>query len=319
MTPDMRTKTFDWFTKAVLPALDPHLGSLIVIGTILHFDSLLHKLLNQGSASGVYTTRIYRAISEQGQVLWPARFSAERLAALKAQLGSLAFNSEYLNRPLDEATRIFQPQWLRWYSRQEVVYDDQRRRWFFRDEPLEIFVGVDPAISERETADNFAMVVVGRARRQKVFVILYAFADRLDFPSQVQEIIRLEATWQPTLIGIEDVAYQKALPQQLVKENLVLGTKLKPVRNILQRKYTRIVASSYRYEHGQVFLREALANEAGEFDELGERRVHPTMLPLYTELMQYPKSAHDDVLDAMEIAFQLANYKGRIFEDELED
>ncbi len=318
-TPEMRTKTFDWFTKALVPVLHPKQGSLIVIGTILHFDSLLQKLLTQGNGTGTYTTRVYRAIDEHGRVLWPERFSPAKLANLKSQLGTLAFNSEYLNRPIDDATRIFQPKWLQWYSAHEVVYDERTRRWYFRGELLEIFVGVDPAISERETADNFALVVVGRARKQKAFIILYTFADRIDFPSQVQEIIRLEAAWQPQLIGIEDVAYQKALPQQLIRESLVLGTKLKPLRNTVSKKYTRIAATSVRFENGRVFLRQALDHEGGDFDELGQRRVHPHMLPLYTELMQYPRSAHDDVLDAMENAFQLADYKGRIFEDELDD
>ena len=55
-----------------------------------------------------------------------------------------------------------------------------------------------------------------------------------------------------------------------------------------------------------VFLRQAVGDERGEQDEQVARRVHEHMLLLYTELMQYPAGAHDDVLDSMQNAFQLA-------------
>ncbi len=314
-TPEMRTKTWDWFTKAVLPALDPKRGSLIVIGTILHFDSLLNRLLKRAEADGVYDWRLYRAIDEQGHILWPERFDHAFFTQRKYIMGTLAFNSEYLNYPIDETTRIFRPEWPRWYTRNELEYNHRLQRWVFRGEPLEIVIGVDPAISERDSADYFAYVVLGVAREQRVKVVLQAFADRLDFPAQVQEIIRQEATWQPKYIGIEEQAYQKALPQQLVKEHFVLGTKLKPLKNGMSNKYQRIVASSVAWEHGTVYLRESLDDEAGAWDELGQRKVHQRMLPLYRQMMQYPASAHDDVLDACENALQLATIKLRIFED----
>lgn len=314
-TPEMRTKTWDWFTKVVLPALDPKQSSLIVIGTILHFDSLLNRLLKQAEADGVYDWRLYRAIDEQERILWPERFDHAFFAQRKHIMGTLAFNSEYLNYPIDETTRIFRPAWPRWYTRHELEHDDRRGRWIFRGEPLEIVIGVDPAISERDSADYFAYVVLGVARAQRATVVLQTFANRLDFPAQVQTIIHQEATWQPKYIGIEEQAYQKALPQQLLKESFVLGTKLRALKNGASNKYQRIVASSVAWENGTVYLRQALDDEAGSWDELGQRKVHHLMLPLYTQMMQYPASAHDDVLDACENAFQLATSKPRIFED----
>ena len=310
-TPEQRAKIWEWYTKAVLPALDPANGAVFVIGTILHFDSLLMRLLKLSQAEKLYEWRIFRAIDANGALLWPDRFSRQSLDDIRRLLGTLAFNSEYLNIPIDEEARLYRPEWVKFYNGNEVAYDQEARRWTWRGEPLEVYVGVDPAIAEDEQADYFAVVVLGVARQSKALVILYTFADRMDFPSQVQEIIRLDATWQPRQIGIEKNAYQRALPQQLMRESAKLT--IKQLQNSAQ-KYTRILAASVPFENGQVYMRAAGDGERGEVDETGTTRVYWTMLPLYTQAMQYPMSANDDLLDAMENAMQVARIRSRAFE-----
>lgn len=328
-TAEQRAKTWEWLTKTVMPALDPENGALMVIGTILHFDSMLAKLLkladeakqarDRAIAEGdpnppdiAYDYRIFRAEQDDGTLLWPERFNRALLMRRKAIMGELAYNSEYNNRPIDEATRLYRPQWVRWYTGNELEYDARRDRWLWRGEILEIYVGVDPAISEKEQADQFAIVVVGVPEKTRSLVLLYCFADRIDFPSQVQEIIRLEATWRPKLIGVEDQAYQLALSQQALHDAPALP--IMPLNNGQSRKYTRILGASLPFEHGTVYMREALDDEAGEHDELRKRRVFHTIWPLYEQMMQYPASAHDDLLDAMENAFQLIRFGGIAFD-----
>lgn len=311
-TPEQRAKIWEWFTKAVLPALDPELGAVFVIGTILHFDSLLQRLLKLAQSEKLYEWRIFRAIDSDGRLLWSDRFSQETLADLRRLLGTLAFNSEYLNIPIDEEARLYRPEWIKWYTGNELDYDNEARRWVWRGESLEVYVGVDPAIAENEQADYFAVVVLGVARESKSLVVLYAFADRMDFPTQVQEIIRLDATWQPKQIGIEKNAYQRALPQQLMRESAKLT--IKQLQNSAQ-KYTRILAASVPFENGKVYMRRALEGEKGEMDETGQVRVYQTMQALYTQMMQYPMSANDDLLDAAENAMQVARIRARLLEN----
>lgn len=323
-TPEQRVKIWNWFNKAVIPALEPHTGALIVVGTIIHFDSLLAKLLKLAEQTGLYSWRIFRAILEDGAVLWPERFNRQLLEERRLSMGTLAFNSEYLNIPIDEEARLYRPEWMKWYTGTELVFDfpeatdtagrrhETAKRWMWRGEPLEIYIGVDPAISEKESADYFATVVLGLARKAKAMVILYAFAGRMDFPTQVQEVIRLDATWHPTMIGIEQNAYQRALPQQLIKEHANL--RIKRLDNRAE-KYTRILSASVPFENGQVWMRQAVEGERGDLDETGAVRVYFTVADLYVQMMQYPASAHDDLLDAMENAMQLARVRGRAFAD----
>jgi predicted phage terminase large subunit-like protein len=156
------------------------------------------------------------------------------------------------------------------------------------------------------------MTVIGVARTSKALIILYSFAGRMDFPTQVQEVIRLDATWQPERIGIEKNAYQRALPQQLMRESAKL--RIKQLQNSAP-KYTRILSASVPFENGKVYMRRAVDNEEGEVDETGKVRVFWTMRDLYTQMMQYPNSANDDLLDSMENAMQVARIRARAFEN----
>lgn len=333
-TPEQRAKLKGWFFKVVLPALDPETGGFMVVGTILHFDSLLNNLLKSareadkehdaavahGDAappSRLYYWKIYRAIDKAtGKVLWWQRFTLAWMERKKRAMGTLSFNQEYLNDPIDEEARLYRPEWVQWYTRNELGYDKEKHRWSFRGEPLDIYIGVDPAIDEKEQSDYFAAVVIGFSRKLNVFVILYCYADRIDFPTQVKQIRRLAETWNPRWIGVEEVAYQRALPQQLLHEDGRLPIKRLDNGTAANRKYTRILAASVHFENAKVYMRRAVENERGEMDELNEGRVYHTQWPLYEQMMQYPMSAHDDLLDACEMAIQMARFKPKMFEGE---
>ena len=60
INPDSREKVFNWFTKAVLKSGSTK-TNVIVIGTILHYDSLLAKLLRDNEMPG-WCKKVYRSI-----------------------------------------------------------------------------------------------------------------------------------------------------------------------------------------------------------------------------------------------------------------
>jgi hypothetical protein len=326
-TPEQRAKIWDWFNRAVVPMLDPRSGTLIVVGTVLHFDSLLEKLLR---LDDIYRTRRYQTPMPDGTPLWPERFSLEKLAAIKRQIGSLAFNSEYLNTPIDETTQVFKPEWWNWYTKEDVVFDQAAACWSFRGQSLTLYQGIDPAISPDRRADYFAHVTIGVTAQEDVLV-LSAWQDRLDFPSQVQKVVEAYEQWSPRLVGIEINAYQRALKEQVLRERFLPIREIDNARASLPAvedasvaglprevshharqlripgtvKATRIVSRSVLAERGQLWLREALPSEEGRArDEVGGRRVHHTAQALFEQATQYPRSAHDDLLDALDNAIQ---------------
>jgi phage terminase large subunit-like protein len=309
-------KVKHWLNGALLPTLDPKRNDFIMVGTILHHDAVLAQLLDP-KFSDIYLQRVYRAYEpgadgkpKPGTFLWPERFTVEKLAAERRRLGTLAFNSEFLNNPIDPETRRFRPEWVRWYTGKDIAYD--RGNWYFQGRKLKIIQAVDPAIKEREqdNSDFFAHVTIGVTDEgnitKRCIVVLYPYQDRLDFPQQVQRVIQQANAYpQVEKIGIEAVAYQAALRQQLLLQELLPIYEIKHDRGKSDKK-ARITASGVFFENGQVFLRAADESEAGELDELQLVRVHHQFRELYDALMRYPLIAHDDLLDALEMCISLA-------------
>ena len=100
MNPDRREKFRRWFMNALIPC-----GSdtcwVRVVGTILHLDSMLQRLLEDET----WTSLFYEA--ENGNfenMLWPEQYSSERLRtiykAYKAQNDPEGYSQEYRNRPV---------------------------------------------------------------------------------------------------------------------------------------------------------------------------------------------------------------------------
>ena len=144
MSLEQREKTWEWFTKDIL-----HLGqtdgstNITVIGTCLHPDSLLEKLLKVPGWNGVKYqavksfsnradlwqeyTAIYTNLTEKDrakeaqaflmahydemmdgvELLWPEAESYERLMQMRINDGEAAFLSEKQNIPWDPSRTIF--------------------------------------------------------------------------------------------------------------------------------------------------------------------------------------------------------------------
>lgn len=97
-----RDKLERWFNRVVCNIVGPG-GKLFVIGTVLHHDSLLVRLLRR---TDVYTTRIWRAIQENGKPLWPARWPLSRLEKKRKEIGARDFATEFMNDPANEEEQI---------------------------------------------------------------------------------------------------------------------------------------------------------------------------------------------------------------------
>lgn len=148
-TEKQREKLLNWFRKSLsnLPGSDG--GQIIVIGTILHKESLLAHLLSDEGPS-VYVKRTYRAV-EDGKLLWPASWSAEALKAKREEIGSRAYASEYLNEPVDSDSTLWKEPWL------------NANRVKNHPELVRLAVAVDPSASG--TGDACGIVAGGRCAK----------------------------------------------------------------------------------------------------------------------------------------------------------
>jgi predicted phage terminase large subunit-like protein len=120
-----REKFRRWFYGAVKPIIRDG-GKIRVVGTIMHMDSLLmrlmppiknplttHSLLKMASTEDrAWKSVLYRAHNEDfTALLWPEMYSEHRLRILRkdfAEQGLLdVYGQEYLNDPIDKTTAYF--------------------------------------------------------------------------------------------------------------------------------------------------------------------------------------------------------------------
>lgn len=115
-------------------------------------------------------------------------------------------------------------------------------------------VAIDPAISERDTADCTAMVaakVYGYGKDSKIYILPNSINECLTFPQAVERVKALVASLGDSVfVFVEDVAYQRAFPQTLEQE----GIRAEAVPIGGQDKYARLRLTTHLIEQGRILF-----------------------------------------------------------------
>lgn len=112
-----RDKLEAWLLKTLL-SLGGKGCDYYYVGTILHHDSVLARVIHteeERAAAGfdpIWDVRIFAAEDEEGNILWPERWSRERLDAKRAVIGSRAYAQEFLNNPSLWEGGLFRREWF---------------------------------------------------------------------------------------------------------------------------------------------------------------------------------------------------------------
>lgn len=278
-----REKLERWLRRVVMPAMAPG-GQLVVVGSILHFDSLLAGLRDRKRWPG-WDYRVYRALEAEPagegkfrlRALWPARWSVEKLHEERERVGSLAFEQEYQANPIDPGLRVFRPEWLR--PRAEPAP---------AAEALTTLVAVDPATGV-SGGDFFALWVGAVERESGVIHTLALRLERIGIVDQVKRVLAAWEEWRPARIGIETIAYQAALKDVLddIGRRKKLYLPLVPLRPIGPKR-ARIEGLAPLLENGTLRMRCVLEAEAEQ------------------QFLQFPKAPHDDAPDVCALGVELA-------------
>lgn len=273
---EQRDKLKNKFNKKVL-----NLGSkdteVKIIGTILHFDSLLKSLLDKPRKGWI--TKLYTALKPDGQPLWPEWWSLERLDEKRHDIGSMAFEQEFMNNPLDATAQIIKP----------VAY---------KNEPLDpnmltCYAWVDLSSKDKEINDYTAMVTVGVHKVDGlIYVVMPERIKTADIYEQLDMIYGQYARFRHERIGFEDNAYQAMLAPVIQRESAPGGR--------YAGKYLPLV--------GKTTIKDKVTNakSIAAFIENGTIVFNDSYQDFIAELVQFPKSAHDDWVDAFVGAVKLA-------------
>lgn len=328
-TPEQRKKLENWFFKAVSKAGDDY-TDIVYIGTLLHYDSLLAKVLkNPAYRSVKYRAviswaerkdlwdkweEIYidldneerehdaRAFYEANknemlkgtQVLWEDKLPYYELMAMRISEGEASFNSEEQNEPINPEDCLFNEEWLEYYN--EAAVD-------FREKKFRFFGFVDPSLGgkgKKKKSDFSSIITLARDVQTGYMYDLDADIERRH-PDQIIEDILEKERWLKltygrgyTLFGCETNQFQWYLKEVLARRSAEEGIYL-PIEEVNQTgdKYGRIQT-----------LQPDIKNRYIKFNARHKR--------LLEQLKHFPMASHDDGPDALEACRTLARTKQQV-------
>ncbi len=305
-SPDQRDKLHNWLKKTIMPlgAAGEKLD-IIYIGTILHYDSVLNRTLNNAAwraarFKAVITMpdnmalwdeweaifkskdlagadRFYhnnkKAMDKGAVVSWAAR-PILALMKIRARDGHDAFDSEYQNDPT---------------AGEDAPFNHAVHYWHKLPDGLTLFGACDPSLGKHGASRDPSAIVVGGYHRAsgKLYIIEADIKKRL--PDKIiSDIIHYQRRYNCTLWAVESVQFQEFFRTELVKRAAQEHIHV-PAQPIIPHndKLLRIEALQPHMANGYLLL-------------------HTEQATLIDQFRHFPKADHDDGCDAVEMCWKIA-------------
>lgn len=279
-TPEQREKVKRYY-RSMMDLLEPG-GLMIVIGTRWHLDDVYQYIMD---VEKDYFDITVRKVIEDGNIIFPKKFSKKFNPKTKAwefsekqcmdfieflkKRPSEEFSSQYMNEPIDSQNQIIKKEYFKYYDRR----------------PSNLFIGmtIDPSISEKMSADNFAIRVDGMDEKYDIYCLDYIFG-HWKVAESIDKIFEMYSKWHPGAVGLETVAYQKALKQWLESSMRERGVYF-PITE-LKRNTTE--SKEFRIKSMEPFYRD------GKWHHAHWMKGHD----MEQELLSFPRGKRDDLIDA---------------------
>lgn len=194
--PRLVKETIDWILTALINTMAEG-GSMTMVGTLLSKKSVLASMIKMRAEDDPekprFISRTYRALSEEGEPLWPGGWTKERLLKRKAQIGSLRFGKEFQNDPKDE-DGIFQEKWIRYYHPDEL-----------KGRSLRIVTFIDPSSESGASNDYKALITLGMDT-EGIIYCLDAFIRKCSPDTLARVTYSRYEEFHPLIVGQEENA-----------------------------------------------------------------------------------------------------------------
>ena len=295
---EQRKKLKEWFFADVMNSVDRSRKDwkIVVIGTVLHEDSLLVNLLEDPNW---YSIRL-ELCDDMYRSNWPEFLTdaeVKDLAESYAKQGLLhVFFMEYRNMVIT-SDAAFKQQYFKYY--------DEAKEDLTSNRAVETVVIMDPARTTESSSAKTAIVGVGINSKTGAIYVRDVINDRLHPDEQLDEAFAMCNRLNSHVLGVEvtglnefitypikNAIIQRALPIELVE------LKARGGRNA-ESKLARIRALIPFYRRGLVYH-------------------NPTCCgPLEAQLMSYPRSKYLDVMDVFSYIVEMLELGERYTQGEM--
>lgn len=312
---DQRVKMENWHNKALSKAGDERTDK-IVIGTIMHYDSLLAKLLK----NPIYKTQKYQSVLQWSnsklweewerivtdlsndnrindakgffeqhepemldgtKVLWEAKEPYYNLMLQRIADGPAAFSSEKQNEPLSDDDRRFHPDWIQYYEDEELVGKE-----------LYVVGFVDPSMGKKG-GDHSAIITVASDYNYQAYV-LDADISKRHPDIIITDVVAKHETYHYKKFGVEINQFQEFFKDSLQKK--------------IKDEKVDLTLVSVRQHADKILRIQSLQPDIKN----GRVKFRRDQQKLIEQLVNFPSADHDDGPDALEGAISLLGKRSSI-------
>jgi len=233
-----------------------------------------------------------RKAIEDGEYIWKEPANIRRVERKRKNLSAYNWACQYQNDPIVKGEQEFEADWIKYWNI-ELIREklsstisendiDLLKKWY---ETLNIFMGCDPARTDKKDSDYTTMMVAGADKHGRMYV-LDIIRKRMRSPDIVKNFIGKFDLWNPITAKIETYGGDVHIYNYIKKE---MREQKKPYTRI--REYTRTA-----HQTGNDRIRELQVPFSNGMVWIGK---DSKFSEIVEELLRFPYGRHDDLITVM--------------------
>jgi hypothetical protein len=294
MSAEQRAKLKDWWFSDVCNSINraKENWKIIVVGTVLHEDSLLVNLLEDPAWHSVQLS----ICDDNYKSNWPDFMDDAAVMKLRdehADRGQLdMFYREYRNIPVSTEDATFRPEYFQYYDEPDIA----------DNKDIETVIMIDPAKTVKLHSAQSAIVAVGIDRASAKLYVRDIVAEKL-YPDELyDEAFKMSARLGAGVVGIEVTSLNEFITQPIKNEMSKRGQYFQLIElKARGKKEDRIAALVPFYRQGYVFHNKQCCGG------------------LEGQLLSFPRSRLWDIMDALAYVVEMMEIGERYFEPPEQD
>ena len=294
---DLRAALREWWFSDVCNSINRSQKDwkIVIVGTVLHEDSLLIHLLNDPDWYGVRLELCGADLKSN----WPDFMSDDEVRKLyesHTRRGQLdLFSREYQNLPVSAEDATFKQEYFKYYLETDSDFLERLRLG-----KIETILIVDPAKTTKMHSAESAIVVVGLDTENQRVYVRDVVSGKFHPDELYDHIFKLSTRFKVRVFGVEVTGLNEFITQpirnEMMKRGLGYPNEMVELKARGREKSDRVRALVSYYRQGHMFHNESACRG------------------LEAQLMSFPRSALWDQMDALAYFIEMAELGTRYFE-----
>jgi hypothetical protein len=295
-SPVVRESRYNWY-RSTFYTRQEGASMIVFILTRWHEDDLAGRVLRDSAEAKLngepydeWEIIQYEALAtkddamrNEGDALWPDKFSREKLLTMKTTMGSYEFSALYQQNPVDDENRKFKSQWFHYKAYEDIDIATTYN-----------VMTIDPrGKDDVKLGTDYIGVTINFISEDNIWHFI-SYRVKLNATGLIDLLFTNWGRYNLRKIGIEDNQFTQGLLMSIEEEMRRRGVyiDLTLLKTGGAHKELRIEALVPRYERGGIYhLTYGGRNQCIDLED---------------ELALFPKAANDDASDSAAYQLQLA-------------